>query len=239
MRIVIDLSNLAYICFYGLHYTNSSETQYDREEFLENCHYKIQAIKYHTNATEVSFAKDNLTQRKDLDEEYKANREKIIFPIKKDLIEDLKIRNAKIYEAENKEADDIMATLLKEDKVDCIVSTDQDLLQAIEKGEQLFNPINMSFWTLNKLKDKYHGLNKFENIIYYKSFFGDNSDNIPKVGFRLPKKLIVEKINTCTSINNLVESLKDEKFFSKINTERVFLNYDLIKLDKNCIIKEF
>ena len=236
MRIVIDLSNLAYICFYALHYTNDSSTQYSKEDFIETCHYKIRSIQFATQATETVFAKDNIPMRKILDENYKGNRHHIVFPIKEDLIEDLLSRNVKIYEAENKEADDVMATLLNEKRVDCIVTSDQDLLQAITDGKQLFNPISMTFWNQDKLKDKFHGLEEYKNILYYKSFFGDNSDNIPKVGDRLPRKQIVEKINHNPSINRLVKVLMTEKYYDKLDLDRLRLNYEMIKLDNTCAV---
>lgn len=234
MRIVVDLSNLAYICFYGLGYKNEESCNYDKDEFLEACHNKLFAIKAATNATEVIFAKDNLPKRKLLDENYKANRKDIIFPIKEDLINNLLDEGIKICEESEKEADDIMATLLKLKRIDCIVSTDQDLLQAIEDGNQLFNPITMSFWNKEKLETKYHGLKEYNKVLLYKSFFGDKSDNIEKVGDRLPKKVIVEKLNEYNDLEKIYESLSNEKFFNKIDKKRLYLNYDLVKLNMKC-----
>lgn len=239
MKIVIDLSNIAYICFYGMGYKNDPDTKYNKEEYVETCRNKIAAIKYYTNSTETIFAKDNLTPRKDLDENYKGNRKDIIFPIKEDLIEALKIDNYKICEAIDKEADDVMATLLDAGRVDCIVSTDQDLLQVIKKDDQMFNPITMEFWDKNKLAKKFDGLQEYSNIVYHKTFFGDSSDNIPKIGDRLPRKVILEKINTLQDITlaKLLSSLKNEAFYSKINKERAFLNFEMVKLDKKCKLK--
>ena len=239
MRIVIDLSNLAYICFYGMGGKNEESYPYDKDEFLEVCRYKIRAIEQATNAEEIIFAKDDIAIRKDLDEEYKANRHEIVFPIKDDLIDLLLTIGYKVCESPDKEADDIMATLLQAGRVDCIVSTDQDLLQAIEKGEQLFNPVTMTFWTKQKLFEKFSGLTEFKKVLFYKCFFGDTSDNIKKVGERLPKKLIIEKVNQFNSLNDILDSMIDQDYYSKIDKDRLYLNHALVKLNTRCKLRLF
>lgn len=239
MKIVIDLSNLAYICLYGYQARNGKDS-YNREEFLKICNAKIFAIKATTKATTIYFAKDNYPRRKDLDNKYKSNRIPCKFPIKQDLITLLQSRNVKIFEATDTEADDVMAWLLKNNKVDCIVSTDQDLLQAIDNGNQLFNPVTMEFWNRKKLQKKYQ-LNKYKDILWYKSFFGDSSDCIPKVGDRIPRKIVANIINERKFHNwkQLFKQLqKFPKVWNKIDTSRLKLNYKLVKLNKNIKVKK-
>lgn len=239
MRIVIDLSNLAYICFYG--YQVRNKDSYNKQEYLKLCNSKIFAIKSATKATEIVFAKDNYPKRKELDEDYKSNRVGCKYPIKKDLIEYLRKKvNAKIYEAKDTEADDVMAYLLKSDKIDCIVTTDQDLLQAIKDGKQLFNPVTMEFWNKEKLDKKYQ-LDNYKDVLWYKSFFGDASDCIPKVGDRIPRKIVASIINE-HSFHSWKELFKELKAFpavyKKIDKQRLKLNYKLVKLNTNIKIKE-
>ena len=235
-RIVIDLSNLAYICLYGYQSRNGKD-KYDKDDFLKICNSKIYAIKAETKAKEIAFAKDNYPKRKELDEDYKANRSRCQFPIKKDLEKFLLKNHFKIYEAKDKEADDVMATLLKQKKVDCIVTTDRDLLQAAATGKNVFNPITHEFWDSKKL-EKHFQVKKFQDVLWYKAFFGDSSDNIPKAGMRLPRKDICKVIRAHKFHNwkQLRSQLKKLACYEKIDFERVKLNYRLVKLDSNCNI---
>lgn len=232
-RIVIDLSNLAYISLYGV--VGYGEREYSKKAFQAICDNKIKSIVKASNASSVVFAKDNYPKRKELDANYKATRHKCEYPIKQDLIDLLLKKGVKIYEAKDKEADDVMATLLRTKQVDCIVTTDQDLLQAAESGKNLFNPVTMSFWDKERLMKKYK-LKKFKDILWYKSFFGDSSDNIPKCGDRIPRQKIADIINAHKFHNwkELRHQLKKLPCYDKIDFSRIKLNYKLVKLDSHC-----
>lgn len=236
-RIIIDLSNLAYVCFHASR--RRTREGYDKRLYLSICNNKIDAIRKATRATSIWFAKDNYPDRKDLDTDYKSNRKKLEYPIKQDLIEELIRRyNAKIFEAKKKEADDVMATLLHKGKVDCIVSTDQDLLQAIMDGGQLFNPVTMQYWTKDKLMQKYK-LKRFKDILFHKAFLGDSSDAIPRAGMYIPRKELAEIINKRKFRNwgDLKKIVARTDWNYRVDFKRVKLNYKLVKLDTNCKVR--
>ena len=60
-RVVIDLSNLAYISLYGV--VGYGEREYSKKAFQAICDNKIKAIVKASNASSVVFAKDKKTKR--------------------------------------------------------------------------------------------------------------------------------------------------------------------------------
>ena len=231
--IVLDLSNIAYICYYGV--TCHGE-DFDTNRYLKLCEAKIWSIYHKTKASKIVFAKDNYPKRKDIDSDYKANRRHLDVPIKELLINYLLSKNIAIYEAPDTEADDVMATLLRKGKVQQIVTTDQDLFQACKNANELFNPIKLESWTQEQFKDKYFVKN-CKDILWYKSFFGDVSDNIPKSGDRIYKKDF-EELMSSYKFHNWKELFKIIKtkfpdIYKKIDFTRLKLNYKLVKINAN------
>lgn len=175
--------------------------------------------KYAVENDKIHVTWDSRSFRKDLNENYKANRimEKghnaySNFSLVKEGLCALGVHQ---YYAEGFESDDLIYTLsLKLEGNKVIFSKDRDLLQCLSNDTTLL-------WSL---KDLEYGIAQFEeqygfpfsrnNFITYKSIIGDPSDNIKGIP-RFPKKESIALLN--------------KKEVSKKALDLIRINFDLIK----------
>lgn len=152
------------------------------------------------------------------------------------------------YEKRGEEADDVIATLVRryrdESSKIYVYSNDKDLLQLVEDGKVIvFRPKVGN--TPEKFFDEEAVVDKFnvrpDKLALYRSFDGDNSDNIQGVP-RVRRKLIASVISNCNDIKEVFNSLEDEKI-KKILSDKEYqaishhldtalLNFKIIKLDE-------
>ncbi|WP_457640041.1 5'-3' exonuclease [Persephonella sp.] len=143
--------------------------------------------------------------------EYKATRKetpddlKIQMPVLKDL---LRLWGIKIIEVEGYEADDIIATLAKKGREKgyevIIVTPDKDMMQLVEEGIYLLNPVTEELFDREKVKEKY-GIYP-EQFVDYLAVVGDTVDNIigvKGVGPKTAQKLL----NEFGSLENILQNL--------------------------------
>ncbi len=172
--------------------------------------------------------------------EYKAQRIKQAdelyqqFPIVKKLV---KAFDIPIYEKKGFEADDIIATLVKDKSVEkiqsIIVTGDLDALQLVDENTEVYTMhkgiSDTVIYDIEKVKDRFDGL-KPNQMVDYKALRGDPSDNIPGVkgigekgAINLLKRFetlenIYKNINSeeiTDRYRNLLTEQKDEALFSK------------------------
>lgn len=191
-------------------------------------------------------SKTNIRSRQKLYPEYKANRKSAPpdfyqqIPILFDLLEAF---NWPLYEIDDYEADDIMATLAdkaekKEDLETILISSDLDLLQALGKNTKIY--INKRGFT----RIKEYGVDdfeseyeiKFEQFIDYKALMGDSSDNIPGVAGIGPKGATT-LLQTYQDLEDIYNNLKDIKpaWREKLQKgkDMAFLSRKLVTLQKD------
>ena len=186
------------------------------------------------------------TIRHKLFKDYKALRKPmpedlvVQVPVLKKLISSLRIP---LYESENYEADDVLASLARiasSRKVrSVIVTTDKDLLQVIDGTTSVYNPAKDV--TIDEAGVKgFFGV-EASQVTDVLSLWGDPSDNIPGVpgiGDKTAKSLVEE----FGSLDNLLENLdriKNPRVREKIeqNREMLEMSRKLVTIEKNLDLK--
>ena len=147
--------------------------------------------------------------------EYKATRKETPDELKtqiKPLKEIIKLWGIKIIEIPGYEADDIIATLTKKGKENgyevIIVTPDKDMMQLVEEGIFVLNPVTDELYDREKVKEKY-GIYP-EQFVDYLAMIGDTVDNI--IGVRgVGPKTAARLLNEFGSLNNIIKSLNNLK----------------------------
>ncbi len=136
------------------------------------------------------------------------------------------------------EADDVMAYAARHifKKEVLIVSSDKDFLQLVDDRISVYQPTKKKMVYKDDVKELF-GVPS-HNLVFYRIFDGDKSDNIPGVRGVGPKTLVNKLLflqNENLDMNTLMESvseLDDEKLKKKIldNKDVLELNYNLMQL---------
>jgi DNA polymerase-1 len=138
------------------------------------------------------------------------------------------------------EADDVMAYAARHifQKEVMIVSSDKDFLQLVDDRISVYLPTKKRLMKTDDVRDLY-GVPS-HNLIFYRMFDGDKSDNIPGVKGIGPKTILKKLTflqNDKLDLNSLiwnVENMDDEKLKNKIleNKQVLELNYNLMQLSE-------
>ena len=138
------------------------------------------------------------------------------------------------------EADDVMAYAAKHifQKEVLIVSSDKDFLQLVDDRISVWQPTKKKLIGKDDVKEIY-GV-PAHNLVFYRTFDGDKSDNIPGVRGVGPKT-IINKLeflqNEPLELDTLLEKvseMEDKKLKNKIleNKDVLTLNYNLMQLSE-------
>jgi DNA polymerase-1 len=184
-----------------------------------------------------------------IQQDYKADRAGLppsIMAQVDDIKEFLEHAGIDQYFKKGQEADDVIATLAERFKKEgsntvLVYSNDKDLLQLVETGKVVvYRPkVGNSpekFYDEEAVKDQF-GVGP-ERLSCYRSFDGDNSDNIHGIS-RVPRKIIASLVNRYGDLTSVYENLDSERLtpFQKKSFQegkgRVSNNYRLIHLDRN------
>jgi len=199
------------------------------------------------------------SSRKNIDPEYKANRniKRItnweLFDNKEEeyasmtmqmgrLVNYLQCLPITLISIDKVEADDTISYLAQEygkrDKKVTIVSSDKDFLQIVDNNINVYSPIKKKTYGKKEVEEEVGMLP--ENYLIMKSLLGDNSDNLTGIKGLGPKTLIKEfpdLVNkpgvTLDDIYDIcVKELETKKVFAKIvyDWDKVKSNYDLMNL---------
>lgn len=203
-------------------------------------------------AISVAFDVAKKTFRNEIYKEYKAGRppmpEDLIIQIPK-IKEFLKLKGIQIWEFENYEADDLIATVAskysEKEKV-LIVSSDKDLFQLIGENIMIYQAGKDQIITKKETEEKF-GVYP-EQMVDFLSLMGDSSDNIPGVkgiGEKTAAKLIKE-FKTLENLYKNIEKVSPPSLKEKLisGKESAFLSKKLVILKrdldlKNIEIKKF
>ena len=193
--------------------------------------------------------KTNIRRRVAIYPEYKANRKPAPpdfyeqVPILLDL---LKAFNWPMFEIDDHEADDIMATLAKqahEHKVDTLlITSDHDVLQLLNDHTKVATLkkglTNVQVFDDKKFKEVYDLTP--QQFIDYKSLRGDSSDNIPGVK-GVGEKTATQLIHDYRSLDGVYQNLNKIKGSLKTKLENgkedAFLARELVILDEDVPVK--
>jgi DNA polymerase-1 len=140
------------------------------------------------------------------------------------------------------EADDAIAYIAQMYEDTCkkitIVSTDRDFYQLVDDRIQVWSPIKKKMYDVEAVQEEF-GVHP-NNMVIYRSFTGDASDNIPGVNGIGPKtilKLIPELAQPAEySVDALLDksrsNLKESKSYQKIldNARIIEQNYQLMNI---------
>ena len=139
------------------------------------------------------------------------------------------------------EADDVIGYLSKysyKDSRVVIVSSDHDYLQLVDNRIQVWSPIKKKMYDVDAVHEEF-GVHP-NNMVIYRSFTGDASDNIPGVHGIGPKtilKLVPELSQSAEfSVDDLLDksrnNLKESKSYQKIldNARIIEQNYQLMNI---------
>ena len=151
----------------------------------------------------VAFDKGGSSERVEMYEDYKANRDetpeaiRIAVPIIQEI---LKAMHVPCVEIEGVEADDLIGTLAKqaekEDYQVFMVTPDKDYAQLVSENIFMYKPARMGngieIWGIPEVQKRFE-VERPEQVIDYLGMMGDASDNIPGlpgVGDKTAKKFI-------------------------------------------------
>jgi len=263
--LLIDLSNLAYICGYAKHYAEMRTTTGIKSGIMYGLNQKLYSIIRAIGGKSISliFALDNNPQYKyDLYPEFKGERDKDRYnpkPEAKSFISNVKCFTV---ESDGFEADDVMATFSKKfikqypNKILHVLTVDKDvwhILHLNHKNLKIYNHITKVFIRELDLIKKFHGIDSWKKIGLFKALFSDNNhDNIKPALPNVAKKRILPIIDNCIcngDYNETVESFYSEfnkikDTFTKITTdkiingrEKLILNLKLTKLHYDLKLK--
>jgi DNA polymerase-1 len=144
------------------------------------------------------------------------------------------------------EADDVISILvnsseLEDYKYKFIMSSDKDYLQLVSENIQVYNPTKKIMYSPKKVVEEFGIIP--ENFVYYKSFIGDRSDNIPSFGSIGEKNIIkffpeirntkIEDLDFFyTRAKDLISEGKKYKGLDNLisDFDKLELNYKLIQL---------
>lgn len=182
------------------------------------------------------------TFRSEIFTEYKANRVQVpesLIPQFSILNEFLKISNVNHLRKDGFEADDLIASIVKNNENNTIVSSDKDLMQLVSPQTQCLDFFANKFYKKEDVVEKFGVMPEF--VVDYLAIVGDTSDNIPGIkgcGPQKAKKLINE-FGTIENIFANIDNIKDVRLkeILKNNTENGLLSKKLASLNSEIPIE--
>lgn len=175
-------------------------------------------------------------------EKYKAQRKpmpddlQIQVPYLKKVIQALRIP---LFEYENYEADDVLASLAhlaaQRGILTIIVTTDKDLFQLVDDKIIIYNPAKDIYLDREKVKE-FFGVAP-EQVVDVLSLWGDPSDNIPGVpgiGEKTSKTLI-QQFGSLENLLANLDKIESPRIRESIrqNLDKIHLSRQLITVEKN------
>lgn len=205
-------------------------------------------IRFGTNDVKCIFLMDNaktsLTRyRKALSEEYKKKRQlqPQWFYRELDLIQLILtnyIDNGELYRIQFLEADDYCSPLIRDkvtenDKV-LMISDDMDWCRNLSDNVHQYK--NKEIWTKEVFFEKMNFEASYSNICFYKTFYGDDSDNIIGALSNLPKQFFKDIISKFDNPNDFLAHVSSLDYLDlgwrmKIEKEEnnILLNWNLVE----------
>ena len=239
---LIDGSGYIFRAFYGLPpLTAPDGTPVNAVYGFTNMFMKLTS-KIKCDYSLVLFDAKRQNYRNEIYPEYKANRIETppdLIPQFKIIREAVDALNLNYLEMEGYEADDLIATFSKKAKHEgidvTIVSADKDLMQLMQEGVELYDPMKDKFYTDADVKEKF-GVTP-DRVIDVQALAGDTTDNIPGIpGIGI--KTAAELVNQFGSLEAVLENasyIKQNKRRETVlaNIDKAELSLKLVTLKDN------
>ncbi len=185
----------------------------------------------------VIFDAGRVTFRNEIYSDYKANRSDPPDDLKPqfDLIKKIpQVFNLQSIESAGFEADDLIASYARqansEGKKITIISSDKDLMQLLDNGISIIDPLKKKEITKDHVLEKF-GVSP-DKVIEVQALAGDSSDNIPGVPGIGPK-IAAQLINEYGNIENLIKNVDQIKQEKRKNSIKE--NKDLLLISKKLV----
>src|SRR5882724_5023814 len=193
----------------------------------------------------IAMDSGRVTFRKEIYEEYKANRPPAPADLKQQMArceQVVRAFNIPIFKQDGVEADDLIASAVKsalqhELKV-VIVAADKDLMQLVSERVVMWDTMRDRVFGVPEVEERF-GV-RVDQLRDLLALTGDTSDNIPgvpSVGPKTAKELLVE-FGTLQGIYERIDELKKKGLRDKLieHREQAFLSQRLVTLKEDCPI---
>lgn len=178
--------------------------------------------------------------------EYKANRlapPPELVPQFKLIRSACEALNVDWIEMEGYEADDLIATYtriaLENGQNVRVISADKDLMQLMQNGVVLHDPMKKKDLTEQDVINKF-GVSA-DKVIEVQSLMGDSTDNVPGASGVGPKTAaaLIQQFGSIENLYQHLDEIKSIKQREKLaqDKEKVFISKQLVSLDKNVPVK--
>jgi len=248
--LLIDLSNIAYICYYAECYNSMKTSTGLSSGHIYGVLKKLISITNFLKGNNYAlvFAIDDHAKWKyDIYQNYKGDRDRTKYDPRPDIKRLITNLKCLVVKSEQQEADDVIVTFSKKfikqypTKDLIILSTDKDIWTVYQYNHlnlKIYNHVSKKIISHNDLKNKFK-INQWNKIYLYKSLFGDNNhDNIKAAFKNVIKKNILPLIDEC---NGTVEDFynKINNIKNKLTKKTLEMNIKLTKINDNVKLKYY
>lgn len=184
-------------------------------------------------------------KRKDIDPEYKGNRVKKDQSFYKgmDLLHLILLSyddNFIVIKRPGSEADDLVSSLLKEfsqyERV-LLVSNDMDWARGISENVHLakYEKKDYVVYTPEYFEEKYGFYPTNEAVVLYKTFRGDDSDNIPKGVPGIRENVLIRLIEDYDSLKEILNDIDEISYLGDTWKKRIKENKARLRLNNSLV----
>ena len=193
----------------------------------------------------IAMDSGRVTFRKEIYEEYKANRPPAPTDLKQQMArceQIVRAFNIPIFKQDGVEADDLIASAVKRagehDLRVVIVAADKDLMPLVSERTIMWDTMRDRVFGIQEVEERF-GV-RIDQVQDLLALTGDTSDNIPgvpSVGPKTAKELLVE-FGTLEGIYQRIDELKKKGLKDKLieHKEKAFLSRRLVNLKDDCPI---
>src|SRR6185369_12246867 len=193
----------------------------------------------------IAMDSGRVTFRKEIYDQYKANRPPAPTDLKQQLVrceQIVRAFNIPIFKQDGVEADDLIASAVKSagehDLRVVIVAADKDLMPLVSERTIMWDTMRDRVFGIPEVEERF-GV-RIDQVQDLLALTGDTSDNIPgvpSVGPKTAKDLLVE-FGTLSGIYERIDEIKKKGLKDKLveNKDKAFLSQQLVKLKDDCPI---
>lgn len=248
-HILIDISNI----FYKNMHTNSNltVTLKDGTKIISGGIFgTIRSInklerELGSNNCQIYLLFDNavsgITKRKEIDPDYKSNREKKDHSFYKALdylrfiLMSYKDNYTIVYRPKF-EADDLALPIVSHiDKNENILLVSEDMDWSRLLADNIYWFAKKRIWDIDMFKEYYGFFPNSKSVILYKAIRGDGSDNVPKGIPHIGEKLVQQLINDFNSVDEMLNNLNDISYLSDKWKNKIRENKARLKLNSQLV----
>lgn len=193
----------------------------------------------------IAMDSGRVTFRKEIYDQYKANRPPAPTDLKQQLVrceQIVRAFNIPIFKQDGVEADDLIASAVKRanehDLRVVIVAADKDLMPLVSERTIMWDTMRDRVFGVPEVEERF-GV-RIDQVQDLLALTGDTSDNIPgvpSVGPKTAKDLLVE-FGSLEGIYQRIDEIKKKGLKDKLveNKDKAFLSQQLVKLKDDCPI---